>query len=246
MWSAFDTWVQGQGAPALPDLEFIHTSTAANLWLYPAEADYTDRRPLREPWHRIDSSVRETDEAYALPPAVTDRPADSALVYLSLGSLASADITLMQRLIDLLATTRHRFVVSLGPRADRLHLPDGMVGAGMLPQTSIVPQVDIVITHGGNNTVTEALHFGKPMVVLPVFWDQYDNAQRMSELGYGVRLPTYEVTGEQLGSTLDGLLADGVLRAAMAGVGRRIRDRDGLRVGADVIETVARAAGPRA
>ena len=56
-----------------------------------------------------------------------------------------------------------------------------------------MPLVDLVITHGGNNTTTEALHFGKPMVLLPLFWDQYDNAQRLDELGFGVRLPDLRV-----------------------------------------------------
>jgi UDP:flavonoid glycosyltransferase YjiC (YdhE family) len=77
--------------------------------------------------------------------------------------------------------------VSKGPLHAELDLPDNMRGAEFLPQTSILPLADLVITHGGNNTTTEAPHFGKPMVCLPLFWDQYDNAQRVAELGYGVR-----------------------------------------------------------
>ena len=65
MWEAFNAWVVEQGAPPLADLEFIHESDAANLYVFPEEADYTDRRPLSSTWHRMDSSVRETDDQYA-------------------------------------------------------------------------------------------------------------------------------------------------------------------------------------
>ena len=125
-------------------------------------------------------------------------PGDGPLVYLSLGSLGSADVLLMQRLIDALADTRYRVIVSLGPQHELLTLHEGMVGAEFLPQTSILPQVDAVVTHGGNNTITECLWFGRPMVVLPLFWDQYDNAQRMDETGFGVRLDTYHHTPDEL------------------------------------------------
>jgi MGT family glycosyltransferase len=170
---------------------------------------------------------------------------DGSLVYLSLGSLGSADVELMRRLIDVLSRTRHRYIVSKGPRADEFELPDTMWGEARVPQTSIIPEVDLVITHGGNNTVTEALHFGKPMVVLPLFWDQYDNAQRMDELGFGVRLATYEFTDEELVAAVDGLLADEVLRSSLDALGDRIRDQRGSRRAADLIEDVGRRHHPQ-
>jgi MGT family glycosyltransferase len=238
MWADFDSWVQAQGADALPDLEFMPRANAANLYVYPAEADYVDARPLDDSWTRMDSSVRRTDEEYALPAEVADRPDGAGLVYLSLGSLGGADVELMQRLVDVLGTTRNRFIVSKGPQADRINLADNMVGAQMLPQTKVIPQVDLVISHGGNNTVTESLHFGKPLIVLPLFWDQYENAQRIDELGFGVRLDTYAFADADLTDAVDRLLADTELRTRLAGIGSAIRARDGLRVGADVIERV--------
>ena len=235
-WEAFNAWVVEQGAAPLPHLEFMPRDNAANLYVYPKEADYVAARPLGAGWHRIDSSVRLTDEEYELPAAVADRPEGSALVYLSLGSLGGADVELMQRLVDAFADSPHRFVVSKGPQADRVRLAENMVGAQTLPQTKVIPQVDLVITHGGNNTTTEALHFGKPMVLLPLFWDQYDNAQRMHELGFGIRLDTYRATPEELNGAVQSLLDDTGLRRRLAATGERIRARDGLRTAAGIIE----------
>jgi MGT family glycosyltransferase len=237
LWEATNEWVIEQGAPPLPDLEFIHVSEHLNLYLYPEVADYARSRPLPPTWHRLDSSVRDTEEAFEIP---AELGGEGALVYVSLGSLGSADVDLMKRLVEALSETPHRYIVSKGPRADQFDLADNMWGAGRLPQTSIIPLADLVITHGGNNTITESLHFGKPMVVLPLFWDQYDNAQRMDELGFGVRLDTYGFSGDEMRSTLDGLLSNESLRARMESNGRVIRARDGRRLAADLIEEVGR------
>jgi MGT family glycosyltransferase len=239
VWSGFNEWMLEQGAPPLPDLEFIHESEHLNLSIYPDAIDYLRTTPLAPTWHRLESSVRDTDEPWSLPEPLSE-DGDGSLVYLSLGSLGSADVDLMRRLVDVLSRTRHRYIVSKGPRADEFALPDNMWGDARVPQTSIIPEVDLVITHGGNNTVTESLHFGKPMVVLPLFWDQYDNAQRMHELGYGVRLATYDFSDEELIGAVDGLLADEMLRSNLDALGDRIRDQEGVRVAADLIENVGR------
>jgi MGT family glycosyltransferase len=126
--------------------------------------------------------------------------------------------------------------VSKGPLHAEIDLPDNMWGAEFVPQTRVIPQADLVITHGGNNTTTEALHFGKPMICLPLFWDQYDNAQRVDELGLGIRLDPYRVSGDELRAATGRLLADAGLRTRLAGLGTRIRARDGVRRAADLIE----------
>jgi UDP:flavonoid glycosyltransferase YjiC (YdhE family) len=147
----------------------------------------------------------------------------------------------MKRLIEVLAASPHRFIVSKGPQHTEYDLAPNMWGAEFLPQTTIIPLVDLVITHGGNNTTTEAFHFGKPLVVLPLFWDQYDNAQRVHEQGYGVRLSTYGFTDAELHGAIERLLGDAALRARMAANAERIRAFDGVRVAAERIEAVGLA-----
>jgi UDP:flavonoid glycosyltransferase YjiC (YdhE family) len=242
---SFSDFCMNVGAPRLPEGEFIWESPYLNLYLYPEEADYSRRRPPAPTWHRLDSCVRGTDEAFELP--ATLRTGDGGLVYLSLGSLGSADVDLMNRLVEVLAGTRHRYVVSKGPQHDLIELADNMWGREFLPQTSILPQVDLVITHGGNNTVTECLHFGKPMIVLPLFWDQYDNAQRMDELDFGTRLPTYAFEPKELTAAIDALL-DGPAaddrRARAANVAARLQASPGTVRAADLIERLAREGTP--
>jgi MGT family glycosyltransferase len=238
LWREFDEWIRGQGAPGLPDLEFISEGDL-NMYVYPEAADYTRTRPLGTGWQRLDSSVRHTDTQFTVPPALAGR--DGSLVYFSLGSLGSADVELMRRVLDCLAKTPHRYIVSMGPLHAELELADNMVGAEFLPQTSIIPMVDLVITHGGNNTTTECFHFGKPMIVLPLFWDQYDNAQRVDELGYGVRLDTYRFTDAELHAAVDRLVGDSQLRGRLAAAGAMIRARDGVGHAADAIGRLGRA-----
>jgi MGT family glycosyltransferase len=246
LWEEFDTFSREHGDAGLrygphgPDL--IAESPWLNLYGYPAEADYARERPLAPTWHRLDSTVRAADATWDLPEHLRNR--DGALIYLSLGSLGSADVGLMQRLVDLLATTEHRVIVSKGPLADQITLHDNQAGEGFLPQPAILPGVDLVITHGGNNTVTEAFHHGKPMIVLPLFWDQVDNAQRIDETGFGRRLATYDFRDEELTDAIDELLADGPLARRLIEMSTRIKSARGTVRAADLIERVARTGEP--
>jgi MGT family glycosyltransferase len=236
--ASFSEFCAERGAPPLPDGEMIHESPWLNLYLYPREVDYPRlRRPLEGTWHNLESSVRTTDAEWSVPAELAD--GDGSLIYVSLGSLGSGDVPLMKDLVAALAETPHRYVVSKGPQHAEYELADNMVGREFLPQVSVLPQVDLVITHGGNNTTTECLHFGKPMVVLPIFWDQHDNAQRIDETGFGIRLATYSFGEGDLPAAIDGLLADRELRASLADVSKRLQSSPGTERAAELIEQLA-------
>jgi MGT family glycosyltransferase len=238
----FSAFCESRGAPALPDGELIHSSPWLNLYLYPAELDYPRSRPLGPTWHNLESSVRTTDPPWSVPASIAG--SEGALIYVSLGSLGSGDVELMRRLVEALSQTRHRYVVSKGPQHDAYELADNMAGEEFLPQTSLLPQVDLVITHGGNNTTTECLHFGKRMVVLPVFWDQHDNAQRVDESGLGVRLPTYSFADPELAGAIDRLLGDAELDRRLGEISERLRSSPGNVRAAELIERLASTGEP--
>ncbi len=238
----FSEFCVERGAGPLPERELMHTSPYVNMTLYPAEVDYARATPLGAGWHNLEAAVRTTDEAWQVP---SELAGEGALVYLSLGSLGSADVGLMKTLIATLADSPYRVIVSMGPQheelADDVGAAANMTGAEFLPQTSILPEVDLVITHGGNNTVTESLYFGKPMVLLPLFWDQYDNAQRIHETGFGRRLSTYGHEPDELRGAIDGLLADAALGDRLAKLSTRLRGAPGTEKAADLLERLAEA-----
>ena len=76
------------------------------------------------------------------------------------------------------------------------------------------------------------------MIVLPLFWDQYDNAQRVAECGFGVRLSTYEFEDEQLHEAIDRLLAAENPRLREASV--RLQASPGTVQAAELIQELAR------
>ncbi|XP_054152634.1 NDP-glycosyltransferase YjiC-like [Oppia nitens] len=221
------------------DICTVHPrSPYLNIYMTPEELDYQEIQPLPENWRRVDGFVRQTDETFELPDKLLDNRSDSKLVFLSMGSIGCCHIELMQRLIAIFGKSRHRFIVATGPLHDKIvdDLPDNMWGQEFVPQTAILPLVDLVITHCGNNTVTETFYYGKPMLALPLFGDQFENAQRLVDTGLGLRCHPLIATDDELLSSVDKLVDDQVLADKMRLIGERIRQSNDNEVVAKQIE----------
>ncbi|CAG2112340.1 unnamed protein product [Medioppia subpectinata] len=192
-------WYESEGFPPLKSTSYCNLhpiSPYLNIYMTPEELDYKEVQPLAHNWHRVDGFVRTTHDTFEIPESLRDRP--GKLVLLTMGSFGGQHLELMTRLTTILAKSEHRFIVAKGPIHDKYELPSNMWGKKTLPQTAVIPLVDLVLTHGGNNTVTETFYFGKPMLVLPLWADQYDNAQRLQETGLGLRLNPFHCTEEEL------------------------------------------------
>ncbi|XP_054162739.1 uncharacterized UDP-glucosyltransferase YdhE-like [Oppia nitens] len=216
------SWFQSHGCPPLKDNQFLYPSPDANFYLTPKELDYTDIRPLPDNYYQFDYFKRTAnDDVFELPDQLKHK--SGKLVYLSMGSMGSSDVDLMKRLVAILAKSEHRIIVSKGVKHDKYELADNMWGERFVPQVKVLPIIDLFITHGGNNSVTECMYFGKLMIVLPLFFDQFDNAQIVEDRGYGIRLNPFECTEQQLLQSIDKLLNDTKLAEKLSKASHRIQ-----------------------
>jgi UDP:flavonoid glycosyltransferase YjiC (YdhE family) len=95
----------------------------------------------------------------------------------------------------------------------------------------LLPHCAASVNHGGINSIGEALRFGKPMVVVPHAFDQFDNAARIEWLGVGRAVPG----DASLGGAVASVLEEPRFAAAAALAAGRIAGEDGSEVAAEAI-----------
>ena len=133
---------------------------------------------------RLEAFCREEVKEFCFPEKLKRqmKPSDK-LIYFSLGTIGNIDFELMKRILGIFSRTDHYYIISLGVHHEKLKplLTDRMWGERFLPQTKVLQldQVELAIIHGGNNSLCESWYFGKRVIILPLFYDQLDNGQRL-------------------------------------------------------------------
>jgi UDP:flavonoid glycosyltransferase YjiC (YdhE family) len=223
---SFNEFLFSHGERPYPLGQFFEASPFLNLLLYPESVRFNRSRPLHpEQFQYLEGCVRQ-DKPYDVPQFPVHK--DSALVYLSFGSLGAGDVPLLKRLIDSLGRLPYRALVNVGAyKLQYTELPANVIIDSWFPQPSVIPQVDVVIHHGGNNSFTECLLFAKPAIIMPFAWDGHDNAMRVQETGHGFRLTRADWTETELAARLLECLSDRTLHARLAETSARMRSQDG-------------------
>ncbi|MER5863392.1 glycosyltransferase [Kitasatospora sp. NPDC002040] len=147
-------------------------------------------------------------------------PADTTprtpTVYFTLGTVNNTT-DLFSRVLAGLQELPVNVVVTVGERVDPADLgplPDHVRVEKFVPQELLLPQCDLVVSHGGSGTLMGALAHGLPSVLFPLGADQPYNAQRCMELGTARVLDPITVTSEEVRMTVSAVLADADYRRA--------------------------------
>jgi UDP:flavonoid glycosyltransferase YjiC (YdhE family) len=117
---------------------------------------------------------------------------DAPLVYTTFGTVLghmtiAADVYRMA--LKALTDLDVRVLLTVGDRFDRADLgaiPANVHVAAWVEQANVLGESDLVVCHGGSGTVLGAMAAGVPVVVVPIFADQFENGRRVAECGAGL------------------------------------------------------------
>lgn len=133
-----------------------------------------------------------------------ERDTDRPLVLVSLGTFLSARDDVLTTIAHGLRRLDVRVALATGSTdPSRLGpLPSEWLVGPYLPQVSILRRASALVTHAGNNSVTEALADGVPMLALPFSTDQFDGAAAIEAAGYGSAADPNRVTPSEVATAV--------------------------------------------
>ena len=140
-------------------------------------------------------------------------------------------------------------IMALGPKEDALEgmekkAPRNFLLQKSVPQLEVLAKCQAFVTHGGANSMHEALGFGVPMAVVPILGDQPANAEAVAKAGCGVsfREPLKTLSPHSLREAVRQLIAlDSTFRASCAKLREQIAQAGGATVAAELVLAAGRA-----
>jgi MGT family glycosyltransferase len=194
---------------------------AANMPLYLVssvpELDY-QRRDLASSVHYVGPCLWDKSNNEAPKKRLTSTDGNIPLVYVTEGTahvqssiLLENALTAFQGLpIQVIMTTgyhRNPKNFDLKSTADNIHITQ------WISHSELFPVARVVVSQGGSGTILSALQHGLPQVIVPLWWDQMENARRIEDAGAGIMLPSKQCTARKLREAVCRVLDDPSIRA---------------------------------
>ncbi|MCB0651674.1 MAG: glycosyltransferase [Saprospiraceae bacterium] len=115
-------------------------------------------------------------------------------------------------------------------------VPDNFFVVDYAPGSKIMEISDVVICHGGNGTVYQAMIQGTPIIGIPTMHDQEFNLDRVESLGIGIRLSEVNYQPEHLEAAVKKVLAEKHFKENALRFKNMLKDFNGPLAGAQLID----------
>jgi MGT family glycosyltransferase len=163
---------------------------------------------------------------------------EKPVVYISLGTIVKGAKKFFQQCIEAFRDEPVNVIISTGKTFDAQKLkniPSNVQIYPSVPQIEVLRMADVFVTHGGMNSISEALVYGVPMIVIPFMTDQPVNAGQVETLGLGKRVEYKSINSLALKESVLSVLSDEEIKANLANAQKWIVNAPGNKGGVAMI-----------
>lgn len=225
--------LQEKGYPVKSVLDIIQNDDQTHTVVYTSPQFQPCAETFSDKYAFVGPSIRPAVEKV--------RKTHEKLVYISMGTVNNDMVPLYRRCIAAFGNAPCQVILSVGNQVDKAafgDLPEHISVYPFVDQIAVLEKADAFVTHCGMNSVSEALYFGVPMVLLPQTAEQGAVATRTEQLGAGVNLQKTEPS--EIRRAVDLILRDETYRKAAEGISRGFRECGGAKGAADKILQVCK------
>ncbi|QWU13720.1 glycosyltransferase, MGT family [Paenibacillus sophorae] len=217
-------------------LQFMNNSGEINI-VYTSRYFQPDNELFGEDYVFIGPSFpqRKTTDHFSL-----EALKDHKVLYISMGTVLDHVEQFFNTCIDAFSDFEGKVVIAAGEKADFTKIkqaPENFIISPYVPQLDVLNLSDVIITHGGMNSVNEAIHYNVPLVVIPHDKDQPMVAQRLTELGAGFRLSKDNIDANSLKDAVNEVLSNSEYKEAIQKINDSFQECGGPEKAIGVIDS---------
>lgn len=174
--------LQDKGYPIKSILDIIQNDNDTHTVVYTSPEFQPCSETFSEKYAFVGPSIR--------PAADIVEKTGTHLIYISMGTVNNDMFPLYRACVEAFGAAQYQVILSVGNRIspeDFGPLPENMTVAAQVDQIAVLEKADVFVSHCGMNSVSESLYFGVPLVMLPQTSEQKGVAERVLQLGAGIK-----------------------------------------------------------
>lgn len=175
--------LQKKGYPIKTILDMIQNDNDTHTIVYTSPEFQPCSETFSDKYAFVGPSIRLAME--------TIEKTSSKLIYISMGTVNNDLMPVYQACISALANTDYQVIMSVGNRISLSafgETPKNIMIRPHVDQIAVLQKADVFVSHCGMNSVNESLYYGVPLVMLPQTAEQRGVAERVYQLGAGLKL----------------------------------------------------------